>query len=126
LVVPFYGDILKESPRNGAGELIKRGMALDPLARGPSILRERFADTLKLLMAFVAVLLLMVSSNVTGLLLARTAARRGEIAVRLAVGATRARLVRQMLADVLDGIVHTDSATLQRGSGLCRFPSKPR
>ena len=98
-VVPYYRDILRESPENGAGELIKRGMALDPLARGPSILRERFADTLKLLMAFVAVLLLMVSSNVAGLLLARTAARREEIAVRLAMGATRARMIRQMLVE---------------------------
>src|ERR1017187_1470498 len=74
-------------------------MALDSLAQGPSILRERFADTLKLLMAFVAVLLLMVCSNVAGLLLARNAARREEIAVRLAVGATRVRLIRQMLAE---------------------------
>src|ERR1022692_2011479 len=99
VVVPYYRDILKESPQNGAAELIKRGMALDPLAQGPSILRERFADTLKLLMASVSVLLLIVCTNVAGLLLARSAARREEIAVRLAVGATPARLIRQMLAE---------------------------
>ena len=98
-VVPYYMDIVKDSPGNAAEELIKRGMALDPLSRGPSILRERFGDTIKLLMAFVAMLLLMVCSNVAGLLLARTAARRGEIAVRLALGAGRGRLMLQMLAE---------------------------
>ncbi len=80
-------------------EELSRGIALDPLERGTSILRERFGGSLEILMASVGLLLLLVSTNIAGLLLARMTGRQQEIAVRLAVGATRARLMRQMLAE---------------------------
>ena len=84
-----------------ASALLKRGMQLEPLERGTSILRDSLGEALKLAMAAVAVLVLIVGLNVAGLLLAQTAARRQELAVKLAIGASPWRLARQMAMESL-------------------------
>jgi predicted permease len=94
----YLRDVEKAAPQT-ISALLSQGMALDSLEQGVSIVRDRFGSVLKLLMASVTVLLLIACSNIAGLQLARGAGRRQEMAVRLALGATWSRVVRQMLAE---------------------------
>ena len=76
-------------------------LGASPAGSGLSDLRQQFEDPLWLLLGLAGLVLLIASANLANLLLARASAREKEMGMRMAMGASRARLMRQLLAESL-------------------------
>ncbi len=98
-VTGFVGQDLKEYLPQIKAIAPKQQIKVIPAGAGVGVMKDNFKESLRILFTVCSLVLLIACANIANLLLARGAARRAHTSVRLALGASRKRLIRQSLTE---------------------------